>query len=172
MDFGNDALTLKQLFERMVACEKEAAEFYDDLSHRFADYEEVAAFWMLMRDDEFNHASILQTLQGKLTGEQLSASVKESVWQKLDSVHQLLGEGSEFSIVTLWDAYEMAHRIETSEVNNIFAFLISEVVSPEDRKHLVQQQVNEHVERLQDFGRKYKEGLQSILAKGMRGKNG
>lgn len=174
MFFAAGELTLKQLFEGMVACEKKAAEFYDSLSNRFAAHEKISAFWMRMRDDEFNHASILQTLQGRLTLEQLSDPVEESVLQKLVAVSQLLDEGTEFPPATLGDAYELAHRVETSEVNTIFTFLAFDAVPPEQRKHLVKQQVEEHVESLQDFGGKYKStfSLRAIPSKEMRRRDG
>ena len=78
------------------------------------------------------------------------------------------------SVRNLRDAYDMAHQIGSSEINAIFAFEAFEAVSPEERKLLVKQQVDEHVARLQAFGQKYMRNVDMgpILVKAVRSGDG
>jgi hypothetical protein len=60
-------------------------------------------------------------------------------------------------IETLDDAYELAHGLEFSEVNTIFAFLAGEYVPSEHRKEFVRVEITRHLEKLTHFGENFGE---------------
>ena len=146
--------TLAQFFEEAISFERKAAEIYTELSRMFSHSPDVSVIWDQMRNDELFHADELQNLRIELTHEQLSASVDETMWEKVVSVHQLLREESLSSIKDLSDAYELANQLESSEVNAIFQFLLETMPSHERRRYVLSK-ISEHLERLYGLGRRF-----------------
>ena len=58
-------------------------------------------------------------------------------------------------IETLDHAYQVAHDLEFSEINAIFKYLTTDLVSQTSRSEIITYQMNEHQQKLADFDRRY-----------------
>jgi hypothetical protein len=54
-------------------------------------------------------------------------------------------------VETLADAYQLAHDLEHSEINTVFAFLMRSYVSREDKRRFLDAVFAEHQDRLIEF---------------------
>jgi len=147
--------TTENLFKLAVEIEKEAANVYEKFSKVFAYMPQIFAFWSGMRDDELEHATTLQGISKSLSAEQLISLPDHALWNSVVDVRRMLGRDLTVSVENLDDAYELAHELESSEVNNIFKFLTSHYVASEEQEKLLDMQIVRHLKKLMDFSSNY-----------------
>ncbi len=147
--------TIAELFKCAIDIEKRACNLYEQLSKLFSHVHEVSAFWDGLAIDELGHMKMLKDIYTSLTQEQLLSPADKEIWKNVIKIQYLLNKDLIGPINSLNDAYELAHEVEFSEVNNIFKFLTIEVVPFEERKNLVIANINQHQQKLIDFSQNF-----------------
>jgi rubrerythrin len=148
--------TIESLFVVAIQLELGARRFYEQLAQRFAHCPEVAGFWRIMAADEACHENRLIQWRASLSAARLSQSVDARMLQKGRSllgtrVDELLGE-----VRNLDDAYETAHDLESSEINAIFRFFITEFSQDARVVAVLMQDLDGHAERaMTEFPARY-----------------
>ncbi len=144
--------TVAALFDISIAAEQAAQKFYLGLTERYAHLPEVADFWRGMARDEATHARKLRQIRDSLTPEQLGAPVDSLVlWQAREGARFSAEEALE-SARTLEEAYRVASDLEHSEVNAVFETILQEYVGREAQRDFVVGQLQDHVNKLDEFG--------------------
>jgi rubrerythrin len=82
-------VTVAQAFEVAISAEKAAEKLFQGLEAKFANHQDVAAFWKQYASDEAKHAEWLEGLQARLTTEQLSGLVEPHTVKLLQAVTKL-----------------------------------------------------------------------------------
>ena len=144
--------SIEAIFERAIENERKAADIYKQFSKLFSNNEEVSAFWRQLRKDEIHHANMLQDVRKSLTVEQSRSSCDKELLEKVKRIQYILRNVVIESIHSLNDAYELAHELESSEVNTIFKLLATEFGPSEEWEQIVVSEINTHLQRLMDFG--------------------
>jgi rubrerythrin len=140
--------TVEKLLNVGIRLEAAASCFYAELAERFAHCLEVAEFWRVMAADEACHEDRLIQWQRSSIIERLSQPVDGQMLQKAE---RLFGTGVDEmldGVHNLDDAYEMAHDLESSEINTIFRFFIAEFSQDARVLGVLMQDLDEHAERL------------------------
>ena len=151
--------TIGKVFENAIEIEKTAGHIYERFTNLFSGIPEVADFWKGLTKDESDHAKWLLEIKESLSEEQLLSTPDYELILKAETVKSLLNKNLTREIDNLDAAYEMAHDIESSEVNNLFKLLSGKYVSSEDRKKFLFSEINEHQQKLLDFPEKYKDRI-------------
>ncbi len=157
--------TVADIYERLINIEFRAGELYGKLSILFTHVPEISAFWKELAEDEIFHMNTLQEIYKSMTQEQLLLSTKKQKWKMIANIHALLNTNLIGSIKNLDDAYELAQRIEFSEINEIFTFLVTKYVFSAEQKQLVLSNIIQHHNKFMNF--RYKIG-DSTLRKQIR----
>jgi hypothetical protein len=77
-------------------------------------------------------------------------------WERAAEVfYSALAEIRSEKITTLDDAYELANRLESSEINSVFQMLVLDKLDPDTRRELLRSQFEEHVARLAELRRTF-----------------
>ncbi len=147
--------TIGDLFEHAIEIEYKAAQIYEELLKLFPHVPGLAAFWQEMREDELEHTKILQETQQLLTPEQLMMQPGGKIWENIAVLLRMLDQNPVAEVKSLDDAFELAHEIESTEVNAIFRFLAVECVPSDKRKRFVLSVIEQHLKRLSDFGERF-----------------
>ncbi len=140
--------TTESLLAVAIQLEAAAGRFYEGLAERFAHRPEVAEFWQVMAADEACHENRLMQWGASMSTKRLSQPVDAGMLQmgrkRLGtSVAELLGD-----VRNLDDAYETAHDLESSEINTIFRFFITEFSRDARLIDILRQDLDRHAERL------------------------
>lgn len=151
--------TLGELFKCSIDIEERAFNLYEQLSKLFSHVQEVSAFWDGLAIDELEHMKMLKDIYTSLTQEQLLSPADKEIWENVINIQFLLNKDLIGPINNLDDAYELAHELEFSEVNNIFKFLTIEVVPFEEQKKIVIANINRHQQKLIDFSQNFGDKL-------------
>jgi rubrerythrin len=150
-------VTLRTLLEVAIRLETAAREFYEGLAERFAHCPEVAAFWRVMAKDEACHGNRLTEWGASTDGGRLAQAVDPKM---LRMGEKLLGTSVAErldDVRSLDDAYETAHELESSEINAIFRFFITEFGRDPRVITILMQDLDQHAERLMtEFPAAYK----------------
>ena len=147
--------TTGKLFESAIEIEKTAGRIYERYAELFSDYPKIVAFWKGMNTDELGHAKWLSEIKESLTEKQLLSTPNYELTLKAETVKSLLNKNSAKKIDNLDEAYEMAHEIESSEVNNLFRLLTNQFISSVDRKNFLFSEINEHQQKIMDFPKNF-----------------
>lgn len=163
-----DQKTLADLFRAAIALEEQAGAIYDQLSQRFAHLPEIHDFWQGMQADELSHAEALKRIRDSQTATDLSRRIDPKKWAEAVAIERFLAGDRIGPVRTLDDAYMLAHEIEFSEVNAIFAFLAEKSVTLDDRADFVLSQIGHHQEKITSFNRTFgdRPWRRRILAEG------
>ncbi|MEW6364242.1 MAG: ferritin family protein [Acidobacteriota bacterium] len=152
---------------RAIDAEKVAKEVYDLLAEMFAHEPDVSGFWKDLARDEAAHHEALEMILVRLTAEQLAQTIgsdRAARWRalRLQPAGQLVR-----SVQTLQHAYELAHELEHSEVNAMFAFFTSRFVTPVERGSFYRAQIELHLQKLEQFSDTHgdMEWRRSVLAR-------
>jgi rubrerythrin len=146
---------LEVIFDRAIEIENKAANIYREFSQLFSHIPEISVFWKRLTKDEKQHADILQDVRRSLSREQLLSPCDKEISEKVPGIQRFLSKDLTASIKNLDDAYELAHELEYSEVNDIFQFLAAEFAQYETRKQFVVSEITRHQQKLMDFGRNF-----------------
>jgi len=147
--------TIEAIFERAIKIEYKAADIYGEFTQLFSHIPEISAFWQGLTEDEMQHANTLQDVRKSLTSEQLLSTCDKEMSEEVARIQRMLSEDLTASIKNLDDAYELAHKLEFSEVNAIFKFLATEFVPSEEREQFVVSEITQHQQKLIDFNRNF-----------------
>lgn len=137
--------TLSELFSVSLQLERAAQILYTKWAKAFAAYPEVATFWSHYAQEEARHAKLLEEARSSLTPEQLMSGTGVSSFRASFDLLQNLKQ-TEAKIQNLDDAYLFAEKMEHSEVNALFEFLVSR--SPLIEMSEVSEGISNHIDRL------------------------
>lgn len=140
--------TVAELFELAIAAEKAAEELYRALEAKFAHHQEVADFWRKYAAEEAGHAQWLERLRRASSPEQLSAPADPLMLKDARKVLQFSIENTLEKTENLEDAYQLVHRLENSEINAIFEFLVTNFSSDEETQSFLRSQLHDHITKL------------------------
>jgi hypothetical protein len=147
--------TLAWLIEHALQWESHARDLYLKLAQQFLLSPAISGFWLQLSADEAWHLEILREIDAALTPEQLGQPVKPAAEAAVEAVEKLLHRTAQVKLFTLEHAYQLAHELEQAEINAVFRLLAVEYIPDKQRQQFVISQIEEHVERLVRFGRRY-----------------
>jgi rubrerythrin len=139
-----------------MAWESVARDLYARLAGWFPQEPRVSRFWEELSADEAQHIAFLQETRDGLSRDHLAAPLGEKELGIASQVEALLGGVRPEEFVTLYDAYELAHDLESSEINVVFRMLTVESGADLERQDLLLAQINRHLDRLTRFSREFK----------------
>lgn len=120
-----DAMTV---YEGFIGFEERSANLYLELSVRFADNPALRWFWVEMAMEEKQHAGMLQhcreagVFAGELPG--------DGEVRRLEHVFHQLEQRIAVPELTLDDAFDVAIRLESSEINDVYSKLTAPIQGP------------------------------------------
>lgn len=151
------AKSTESIFEMAITAEIAARNLYRGLAARFAHVPAAAQFWKGMMHDEEAHAEQLERLRASLTAEQLAAPAQPSLWRRAAASYDLATQSTAESIRTLEDAYQVAHRLESSEINAIFEILMIRYLEMEHKEEIILSQIRDHTAKMVQFAQLFGE---------------
>ena len=155
-------LVLGKIFERAIETKKRVGQIYRQFARLFSHMPEVEDFWRKMNINQITHADWLKEIKESLTDEQILSLPEVELVLKTHSIKNLFDKHSKKGIGNLHDAYEVAHEIESSEVNNLFKMLSREFISSEKKKKFILAQIEEHQRQIMYFPEKFENGMKEI----------
>ena len=148
-------ITLAQLFEHAISWEHEARAMYLALAEAFVEHPAVRALWVQMANDEAVHAALLRKARDATPAERLAEVLGPLESIRVASVETELVAARGAELRSLDDAYELAHRLESSEIVTVFGLLVFGTFDDRSRDALLTNQVDEHLGRLARFAETY-----------------
>jgi rubrerythrin len=146
-------MTLSHLFACGIAAENASRDFYLGMAQKFKSQPAISFFWKTMSDDETVHARTLEKTLNSLPADKLDIFVDDAMAQKGQALCQLsISDTNRLdSIHNLDDAFQLAHELESSDINIVFNFLKLKLI-PDGEKDLLSSAVIErHLHKLVDF---------------------
>jgi rubrerythrin len=147
--------TIQVLFELAINWETQARDLYADFANLFSHEPMVSAFWIQLSKDESGHIDVLKDILNTISTEKRLMEVGKEQWTSVARVEGLIKEASTRKVLTLDDAYELAHQLEMSEVNTLFKILANDYLPDEEGHKFILSDVKEHIVRLMKFGKEY-----------------
>ena len=147
---------MEWLLERATSWESKARDLYAALAELFDHQTKARRFWQEMSNDESRHVDILLDIRNTIPKSRLSEHISEKQTEAALRIETLFKSDLAAHLATLDDAYELAHVIENSEMNAIFLLVAVASVADTQRDELVESQIDEHMERLLQFGREFR----------------
>ena len=141
--------TVARAFAIAIDAEKAAEKMYQGLERKFADHEDVVAFWKQYTSDEASHAKALEGMLARLTPVQLSAPVDSQTVGALQTMASFSVEKALQGVKNLEDAHQLVSEVENGETNAIFEFLLI-FEKDEHLREFLRTQLNKHILRLTD----------------------
>jgi hypothetical protein len=149
--------TIQLLFDLAINWETQARDLYANYANLFNHEPKISAFWIQLSKDESMHIGVLKDILNKIPTEKRLIEVGNEQWNSITRVEELIKEASTRKVLTLDDAYELAHQLEMSEVNTLFKMLSNDYLIDEEGRKFILSNVDEHIERLMRFGKEYTE---------------
>ena len=106
--------TIQALFELAINWETQARDLYANFTNLFNHEPKVSAFWVQLSKDESGHINVLKDILNKISAEKRLMKVGNEQWTSVARVEGLIKEASTRKVLTLDDAYELAHQLEIS----------------------------------------------------------
>ena len=155
-----------ETYEVFIRFEERSAELYLELSVRFLDNPAVSWFWVEMAMEEKQHAGMLQHCRE--TGIFTERLPDQRQIEKLDALFGRLEARIAAPQLNLDDAFDVAIRLEASEINDLYGRLTAPIEGPAYvmRKKMELSAAN-HFHRLYEASRQFNASvqIQSRLAK-------
>jgi rubrerythrin len=139
--------TVAELIELAIEAEEAAERLYGEMARKFAPYEEVADFWKRYADVEASHAQWLRHIQGTVNPRRLTAPLDFQVLQDARKLQKTIPQTLR-AIDNLEDAYQLAHELESSEMNTIFEVLVTNFAEDDEAGRFLRAQLREHMATL------------------------
>ncbi len=150
--------TIGELFEVTIALEKSAEAVYQGLQARFGHVPEVANFWKRYAAEEAGHARALERLRDGLNPDRLKQPTEPRMLEEGRRLLRISPEQHLQGVANLENAYQLASKLESSEVNALFDFLMTEFLGEKETPALLRGQLREHVDKLiSEFPPNYRE---------------
>lgn len=108
------------LLDRCIAAERMAGEIYDILAERATNDTELRQFWLVMADDERQHAAKLEGWRElAVTGRLDRGTVVNDVEKELSEIERILADAKEAAqrVENADDAFAIALELEMSELD-------------------------------------------------------
>jgi len=162
-------LVLGKIFERAIETKRKVGQIYQRFAELFSHVPEVEDFWKKMNLNQIAHADWLKEIKESLSEEQILSLPEVEMVLKIHSIRNLFDKHLKKEINNLHDAYEVAHTIESSEVNDLFKILSSEFISSEEKKKLILNAIEEYRKQIMSFPEKFRDGMtmKEIRAEGV-----
>jgi rubrerythrin len=144
----SDRQSVQILFEYAIAAENYARELYREFERMFSAEPRVAAFWQRYASEEAGHAAWLEQLLNQLPPDTSDAPAVPDKLEMARHVIKVPLAAALAEVKTLEDAYQLAHDLESSEINTIFEFLLSTFADDPQATQFAREQLREHVARL------------------------
>jgi len=155
-----------QIYEGFIQFEERSAELYFEFSVRFHDNNALSWFWVEMAMEEKQHAGMLQHCrEAGVFAEELP---DEGQIQKLDEVFRRLEAEIAAPELRLDRAFDIAIRLESSEINDVYSQLTAPIEGPAYvMRKKIELAAENHFEKLFDAARKFGASpqIQTRLAK-------
>jgi hypothetical protein len=142
------------VYEGFIRFEERSANLYLELSIRFADPPGLRWFWVEMAMEEKQHAGMLQHCS--------EASVfagtlpHDGQVHRLDQVFRELEARITAPDLTLDDAFDIAIRLESSEINDVYGQLTAPIQGPAHvLRKKVELSVEDHFEKLYEAAQRF-----------------
>jgi hypothetical protein len=166
MSDSNTELVLGKIFESTIETKRKVGQIYKQFAELFSHIPEVENFWRKMNLNQITHADWLEETKESLSEEEILSLPEVELVLKTHSIRNLFDKHSEKEISTLLDAYEIAHELELSEVNELFRILSSQYISCEEKKNLVLDTIEKHRQEIVDLAKRFASGMTEIKAVG------
>ena len=157
-------MNIEVLFEYAIRWETQARDLYLNLATLFRHEPKVSEFWVLLSEDETRHIELLQETLDMIPIKERESKVSDKLWNVVLQVDEFLKEASNVQLLTLEDAYELAHKIENSEVNAIFRLLTIDLIPERREQKIILAQVTEHINSLFEFGREFPQANRKLIS--------
>ena len=155
--------TLQELFEIAINWETLARDLFADFANLFRHDPKVSDFWIQLSKDESGHIGVLKDILNKIPPEKRSVEVSKEQRDTARRVEKLIEEAPRRKVQTLDDAYELAHQLETSELNALFKMLVIDYLPDKEAHKFIVVEVTEHIERLMRFGKEYTQSHRRLI---------
>ena len=152
---NSNSPTIESLFAFSIEIELSAAAIYLAFAKFFPSVPGLANFWLGMQEDELGHARTLESIRSALPANVLQETAPEEMWQNVQSTQMLISKDLMGGLQTLDDAYELAHELVFSEVNVLFNFLTSDVMTFGQLADITYTNIVQHQKKLLDFNTLY-----------------
>jgi rubrerythrin len=153
----SDRNSIEALFGYAIAAEKYAEAIYLQFERMFAADPDVVAFWQHYAAEERGHARWLEGLLDKLPEETRAAPAN---LEMLETARHMIATPlakALAEIETLDDAYQLAHELESSEVNTIFESLLETFAGDPQATQYARHQLSDHATRIsEEFPERYR----------------
>ena len=141
--------SVRILFEYAIAAEHYARELYREFERLFTAEPRVAAFWQRYATEETGHATWLeQAAEEDCRRRHTTRPPTPPNWNAARHVIKVPLATALAEVETLEDAYQLAHELESSEINTIFEFLLFTFADDPQATQYARDQLSEHVARL------------------------
>jgi len=148
-------MSLAELIDAAISSEVAARKVYLGFTHKFFSRPDVADFWQSMADDEGDHARILSDLHIHIFEEDLRMPIDARLAEQARELNKLDVRQLVNSIQNLDEAYEIAYKLESSEVNTLFNFLTIRCLPIEESYEIISATMDRHLLRLARFTRTF-----------------
>jgi fructose-1-phosphate kinase PfkB-like protein len=159
-----DDVTIAHLVERAISWEVTAHDLYIALSGSFPSYPIVEGIWKQMAIDESKHAAILRDASAALSPSCLERRLDGKETALIVSVEAELARAAVLELHTLDEAYELAHQLESSEINTVFQLLVSCRTDELAADALLNAQFDAHLERLKYLAEVFSRPVRQSIA--------
>ena len=138
-----------RIYETFIRFEERSAALYLELSVRFLYNLELSWFWVEMAMEEKQHAGMLQHCREALS---FAADLPDQKQiERLDQLFRQFEARVTEPDLTVDDAFDVALRLERSEINNVYLKLTGSIEGP---AHIMRKKmelsVADHLERLKE----------------------
>jgi rubrerythrin len=154
---------IQMLLEYAINWETQARDLFTDFANLFSHEPKVYEFWIQLSKDESGHIGVLKDILNRIPTEKRLMEVGNEQWNSVTRVEELIKEASTKKVLTLDDAYELAHQLETSELNTLFKMLVNDYLPDEEGHKFMLSDVKEHIEKLMRFGKKYTQSHRKLI---------
>ena len=136
-----------QIYDGFIQFEERSADVYLELSVRFMEDPSLRWFWVDMAMEEKQHAGMLQHCRE--AGVVAKNLPDEDQIGRIDNLYSKLETEIAAPDLTLDDAFDIAIRLESSEINDIYSKLTGPIDGPDHvlRKKM-ELSVDSHFEKL------------------------
>ena len=148
-------MSLAELIDAAISAEDAARKVYLGFTHKFFSRPDVADFWQSMADDEGDHARILSDFRIHIFEEDLRMPIDARLAEQARELNKLDVRQLVNSIQNLDEAYEIAYKLESSEVNTLFNFLTIRCLPIEESHEIISVTMDRHLLRLARFTRTF-----------------
>jgi len=143
--------TVEDLFQIAITAENETEKLYREFSQKFSHHPEIAEFWENMRKGEVIHVRELQKIKDSIDESKLRLTADPLVYIEACDSLRLAQRAEMDSIRSLNDAYELAHELESSEINAVFKFLLTKFGTNNDTRKFIMYELEKHLTELSTF---------------------